>query len=73
MLLFESVGRLDSKTDISVPDHASVDAFHEAAVAAGGKDNGGPGARPHYHPHYYGAFVFDPVGNNIETVNRTAP
>ena len=46
----------------------SVDAFYHAAIAAGGKDNGGPGLRPHYHPNYYGAFVFDPDGNNIEAV-----
>jgi catechol 2,3-dioxygenase-like lactoylglutathione lyase family enzyme len=47
---------------------AEVDAFYEAAIAAGGRDNGGPGLRPHYHPDYYGAFVFDPDGNNIEAV-----
>ena len=45
-----------------------VDAFYRAAIAAGGKDNGAPGPRPHYHAHYYGAFVFDPEGNNIEAV-----
>ena len=45
-----------------------VDAFHAAALAAGGRDNGAPGLRPHYHPNYYGAFVFDPDGNNIEAV-----
>ncbi|WP_011580307.1 MULTISPECIES: VOC family protein [Chelativorans] len=45
-----------------------VDAFHQAAIAAGGKDNGAPGLRPHYHPNYYGAFVLDPDGNNIEAV-----
>ncbi|MER9319378.1 VOC family protein [Mesorhizobium sp. M0659] len=45
-----------------------VDAFHAAALAAGGKDNGGPGLRPHYHPDYYGAFVLDPDGNNVEAV-----
>jgi catechol 2,3-dioxygenase-like lactoylglutathione lyase family enzyme len=50
------------------PDRATVDAFHRAALAAGGKDNGAPGLRPHYHPNYYGAFVFDPDGNNIEAV-----
>ena len=50
------------------PDRATVDAFHRAALAAGGKDNGGPGLRPHYHPDYYGAFVFDPDGNNVEAV-----
>ena len=47
---------------------AEVDAFHAAAIAAGGRDNGAPGLRPHYHPNYYGAFVFDPDGNNIEAV-----
>ncbi|GAA5184786.1 VOC family protein [Niveibacterium umoris] len=47
---------------------ASVDAFHAAVVAAGGTDNGAPGPRPHYHPGYYGAFVIDPEGNNIEAV-----
>ena len=45
-----------------------VDAFYRAAIGAGGKDNGAPGPRPHYHAHYYGAFVFDPDGNNIEAV-----
>ena len=49
-------------------DRATVDAFHEAAIAAGGRDNGGPGLRPEYHASYYGAFVFDPDGNNIEAV-----
>ncbi|RYD14405.1 MAG: VOC family protein [Lysobacteraceae bacterium] len=48
-------------------DRAMVDAFHRAAVAAGGKDNGAPGERP-YHPGYYAAFVLDPDGNNIEAV-----
>jgi catechol 2,3-dioxygenase-like lactoylglutathione lyase family enzyme len=47
---------------------AEVDAFHRAALAAGGRDNGAPGPRPHYHEHYYGAFVLDPDGNNIEAV-----
>jgi catechol 2,3-dioxygenase-like lactoylglutathione lyase family enzyme len=47
---------------------ADVDAFYQAALAAGGKDNGGPGLRPHYHANYYGAFVLDPDGNNIEAV-----
>lgn len=46
-----------------------VDAFHEAAIAAGGEDNGAPGPR-RYHPEYYGAFVLDPDGNNIEVVNH---
>jgi catechol 2,3-dioxygenase-like lactoylglutathione lyase family enzyme len=52
------------------PDHASVDAFYSAALAAGGRDNGPPGPRPHYHPDYYGAFVLDPDGHNIEAVYR---
>jgi catechol 2,3-dioxygenase-like lactoylglutathione lyase family enzyme len=47
---------------------AQVDAFHQAAVAAGGRDNGAPGIRPHYHQHYYAAFVLDPDGHNIEVV-----
>jgi catechol 2,3-dioxygenase-like lactoylglutathione lyase family enzyme len=45
-----------------------VEAFYAAAVAAGGEDNGPPGLRAHYHPNYYGAFVLDPDGNNIEAV-----
>jgi Lactoylglutathione lyase and related lyases len=49
-------------------NRAEVDAFYAAAIAAGGTDNGPPGLRPHYHPNYYGAFVFDPDGNNIEAV-----
>ena len=47
---------------------AAVDAFYRAAIAAGAKDNGKPGLRPHYHANYYGAFVLDPDGNNIEAV-----
>ena len=47
---------------------AEVDAFHAAALAAGGTDNGAPGLRPLYHPGYYGAFVLDPDGHNIEAV-----
>jgi catechol 2,3-dioxygenase-like lactoylglutathione lyase family enzyme len=45
-----------------------VDAFYKAAIAAGGKDNGAPGLRPHYHPNYYGAFVIGPDGHNVEAV-----
>ncbi len=52
----------------SSPDRATVDAFHKAALAAGGTDNGGPGVREIYHPQYYGAFVLDPDGHNIEAV-----
>ena len=47
-------------------NRAMVDAFYQAAMAAGGKDNGPPGPRAHYHEHYYGAFVLDPDGHNIE-------
>lgn len=49
-------------------NRAKVDAFYKAAMAAGGRDNGPPGPRPHYHPNYYGAFVLDPDGHNIEAV-----
>lgn len=53
------------------PRRSAVDAFHAAAVAAGGRDNGGPGLREHYHPTYYAAFVLDPDGNNVEAVCHT--
>jgi catechol 2,3-dioxygenase-like lactoylglutathione lyase family enzyme len=53
---------------IGVGDRRTVDAFHAAALAAGGRDNGGPGERPEYHPGYYGAYVFDPAGTNLEAV-----
>jgi catechol 2,3-dioxygenase-like lactoylglutathione lyase family enzyme len=55
------------------PDHATVDAFHAAGLAAGGTDNGPPGIREEYHPTYYGAYVLDPDGNNIEAVCHDAP
>jgi catechol 2,3-dioxygenase-like lactoylglutathione lyase family enzyme len=51
---------------------ADVQAFYEAALSAGGKDNGAPGIRAHYHPNYYGAFVIDPDGNNLEAVCHKA-
>jgi catechol 2,3-dioxygenase-like lactoylglutathione lyase family enzyme len=51
-----------------VDSREAVDAFYQAAMAAGGRDNGGPGIRAHYHPDYYGAFVLDPDGHNIEAV-----
>lgn len=51
-------------------DRATVDAFYKAALEAGGKDNGAPGERPHYHPGYYAAFVLDPEGNNVEAVHH---
>lgn len=56
---------------IRTPTRKAVDAFYHAALAAGGKDNGAPGLRPHYHPNYYGAFVLDLDGHNIEAVCHT--
>lgn len=60
----------DSAAHIALasPNRAAVAAFHAAALAAGGKDNGGPGVRPDYSPTYYAAFVIDPDGNNLEAV-----
>lgn len=56
------------------PDRAAVDAFHAAALANGGRDDGPPGLRPGYHPSYYAAFVLDPDGNRIEAVcHRACP
>jgi catechol 2,3-dioxygenase-like lactoylglutathione lyase family enzyme len=69
--------RLTDKAPISVhvafiaEQRSQVDAFHAAALAAGGADNGPPGLRPEYHPDYYGAFVLDPDGHNIEVVKHT--
>ncbi len=54
-------------------NRASVDAFYVAALAAGAKDNGGPGLRPHYHPNYYAAFVLDPDGHNIDAICHAPP
>jgi catechol 2,3-dioxygenase-like lactoylglutathione lyase family enzyme len=56
----------------AAPDRVTVDRFYQAALAAGALDNGPPGIRPHYHPNYYGAFVLDPDGHNIEAVCRLA-
>ena len=53
---------------ILAENRTTVDAFYKAAMAAGAKDNGAPGIRAHYHPNYYGAFVLDPDGHNIEAV-----
>jgi len=52
----------------AVPTTELVDAFHAAALAAGGEDNGAPGKREIYHPNYYGAYILDPDGNNVEAV-----
>jgi lactoylglutathione lyase len=74
-----SQGKLTGPTHLAfqAPDRETVNRFHAAALAAGGKDNGGPGERP-YHPGYYAAFVRDPDGNNVEVVyhgpaTRSAP
>jgi catechol 2,3-dioxygenase-like lactoylglutathione lyase family enzyme len=55
----------------TAPDRDAVDTFHAAGLAAGGTDNGAPGPRPIYHAAYYGAFVLDPDGNNIEAACHT--
>jgi catechol 2,3-dioxygenase-like lactoylglutathione lyase family enzyme len=54
----------------SAADHEAVEAFHAAALKAGGRDNGAPGPRPNYGPDYYAAFVIDPDGHNIEAICR---
>jgi catechol 2,3-dioxygenase-like lactoylglutathione lyase family enzyme len=67
----------DQKTGVHIAfaaaNRAVVDAFHAAAMAAGATDNGAPGPRPHYHDDYYGAFVLDPDGHNIEAVCHNPP
>jgi catechol 2,3-dioxygenase-like lactoylglutathione lyase family enzyme len=69
---FQTEAQVELLTPIHVGlrarSRAEVDAFHVAAVAAGGRDNGAPGIRAHYHPDYYGAFVLDPDGHNLEAV-----
>ena len=76
----EALGKLTGRHHLAFQarDRATVDAFHKAGLAAGGKDNGAPGLRPQYHPGYYPAFLLDPNGNNIEAVfhgeaKRSAP
>ena len=63
-------GEATSPTHVAFrsPDRETVDAFHRAALEAGGVDNGAPGLRPQYHEHYYGAYVYDASGHNIEAV-----
>lgn len=51
-------------------NHGAVEAFHAAGIAIGATDNGGPGPRPQYHANYYGAFLLDPDGNNVEAVDH---
>lgn len=76
----EALGKLTGRHHIAFQarDRATVDAFHTAGLAAGGRDNGAPGERANYHPGYYAAFLLDPDGNNIEAVfhgeaKRSAP
>jgi len=57
----------------SAPSREAVDRFHAAALEAGGRDNGAPGLRPKYHEGYYGAYVLDPDGNNVEAVHHAVP
>jgi catechol 2,3-dioxygenase-like lactoylglutathione lyase family enzyme len=70
-----ATGRRDAQHGVHVAFRADsrehVDAFHAAALAAGAQDNGGPGMREIYHPNYYGAFVLDPDGNNVEAVSHS--
>ena len=63
-----NVPQTGSHIAFTTQDRAIVDRFHAEAIAAGGRDNGPPGIRPNYHPSYYGAFVLDPDGHNIEAV-----
>jgi catechol 2,3-dioxygenase-like lactoylglutathione lyase family enzyme len=65
----ETVGE-GTHVAFAVRSRDEVDAFHAAALEAGGRDNGAPGLRPHYAPDYYAAFILDPDGNNIEAVHR---
>ena len=76
----EAAGKLTGRHHLAfqAKDRAAVDAFYQAGLAAGGRDNGAPGERPNYHPGYYAAFLLDPDGNNIEAVHhgeatRSAP
>ena len=66
----EAAGKLTGRHHLAfqAKDQTTVDAFHKAGLAAGGRDNGAPGLRTKYHPGYYAAFLLDPDGNNIEAV-----
>lgn len=74
---FQTADQLEIITPIHVcllaRSREEVDAFHAAALAAGGRDNGAPGIRAHYHPGYYGAFAIDPDGHNVEAVFHGQP
>ena len=65
-----NIAQTGSHIAFAADDRATVDRFYAAAIAAGGRDNGTPGIRSHYDPNYYGAFVFDPDGHNVEAVCR---
>ena len=65
--------RGDTHVAFAAASRAEVEAFYSVALSMGGRDNGAPGLRAHYHPNYYGAFVLDPDGHNIEAVCHTAP
>ena len=66
--LTEAESNVPLHVAFSARSRAEVDAFYKAALAAGGRDNGGPGLRPEYTPTYYAAFVLDPDGTNVESV-----
>ncbi|MGF6231531.1 catechol 2,3-dioxygenase-like lactoylglutathione lyase family enzyme [Inquilinus ginsengisoli] len=68
----QSGERLRIHLAFTADDRATVDAFHAAALANGGMDNGAPGIRERYHDHYYAAYILDPDGNNIEAVCQRA-
>ena len=75
LAVYESAGaNLDAKRHwcFKATTRAQVRVFYEAGLAHGGKDDGAPGLRPQYHPHYYGAFLFDPCGNRVEAVCHRA-
>jgi catechol 2,3-dioxygenase-like lactoylglutathione lyase family enzyme len=69
----DAAARNEVHIAFACPDRKTVDAVYAAAIEAGGRDNGKPGPRPHYHPDYYGAFFLDPDGNNIEAVCHRKP
>lgn len=66
-------GRGETHVAFHAASRAEVEAFYSVALSMGGRDNGAPGLRAHYHANYYAAFVFDPDGNNIEAVCHAAP
>lgn len=73
-LWLADAGKTEPRVHLAIraDNRAQVDAFYKAALEAGGKDNGAPGLRPHYHENYYGAFVIDPEGHNLEAVCHQA-